>query len=57
VSKKTQVEKEKEAGYQRLTVLLPKDVMRELKVLAAKKDTSMMDLARAAIKQYLRSKE
>ena len=54
---KTQVQREKENGLQRLTIVLDKVTFRELKILAAKKGTSMTDLARVAIVRYLRDKE
>lgn len=54
---KTQVQREKERGLARLVVLLPKEEMMRLKMHAVKKDTSMNDLAWAAINKYLRSIE
>jgi len=51
---KTQVQKEKERGLQRLVVLLPREELKNLKKIAADKETSMNDLAQAAILKYLR---
>lgn len=52
---KTQIQKEKESGMARLTVLLPKDELKNLKLAAVQKGSSMMELARIAIVRYLKN--
>lgn len=53
---KQQIEREKKNGLSRLTIVLPKKDFIELKVYAAQRGVSMMEIVRLSISKLLSEK-